>query len=221
MMAALIGLVALGASCGDDDSQSAPVPAAAGSDAESTDGSDGSDAASGATGAPSDWYSDLDPLEVPTTGDALLTVGGQPTDIEITWCEFKVADEYVTELPAQTNGDSFTAEAQLRGTLVGGQPYNLNVRRSVNPGHTGDEPYEIDTLQFSVDDGSDIRVMSRATMMRTESGGPATGDGGTLPMIKVSGTTLTSVGAASVLLSAAGDYELAVVEPFELAVSCP
>ncbi|MCC5951083.1 MAG: hypothetical protein JJU45_03205 [Acidimicrobiia bacterium] len=196
------------AACGDDDGGGA------------TDAADnGSEAADQGDGQPSDLLADaLDDVEMPDAGVAVITVDG-------TTYEFDDLDNCGLTEGMETTGFSVNA----MGETDDGASTRLEVTRSVHD--SGDIGvggiYERDWVQLSVfmerDDAQDGFSNTIMDTTRDELGGPVTGDGDTLPVVKVleeDGVVMATAVGEVALMPFTRDYDAAGEGAFEFAVNC-
>lgn len=234
--AALVAALALAAvACGGDDGGGAepdtPTDPAADDVETADDGGDVGDAASdgsgdaagdagaaGATGEPSTLLADeLHPLDLPEPGTAVVRLAGETYEFDtLNTCGISESD---------TGGASFVAIGNSE--LADGTQIRFDVSRyivapeAVQPGTW----HERDFLQMTVEQSPGEAMYSNAIhdVYREEVGGPISGDGDVLPVIRVidDGGTVAATGVAEVTHPPfTGDFDRAGEGVGEFAVVC-
>lgn len=232
--AAIVAAVSLtAAACGGDDGggaePDAPADPPAGDgetadgggdvgDLASDDGDGGDGGAAGATGEPSTLLADeLHPLDLPEPGTAVVRLAGETYEFDtLNTCGIS---------ESETGGASFVAIGNSE--LADGTQIRFDVSRyivapeAVQPGTW----HERDFLQMTVEQSPGEAMYSNAIhdVYREEVGGPISGDGDVLPVIRVidDGGTVAATGVAEVTHPPfTGDFDRAGEGVGEFAVVC-
>lgn len=208
---ALLVLAGSLAACGDDDSATGPASPSGPEQGSAVADSDSATA----DGASSDWYTEVAETELPSTGAATLTIGGETIELDGR-CSFAVDNVSFDGVPDQS-ADAFKFTFQGSGPRGDGQNVAVLAFRLVNPDHIAPDPYETDRVQINVD-GSDEPVASFASVRRAQPGGAVTGDGDDLPFVRIrsDGSAMTVTGVAGPM---SGD-DASIAGPFQIAAHC-